>query len=171
MTLELERRIREYVKAGLGGALVIPGNDAGPKPRAAIFATLLLIGDEVIGGAAVATAATAGSTTTAHRQQRRATYSVRVFNERDAGSQLLRWIDSDLGLLAEQRGGFRIGPKVTLRQLDALIDDSYEHQVALDLPVDYHEALNQDTGRVDYATVELDFGGQGAIAVTIDLER
>ena len=147
MDAALETRLRAFIAegSGLDPKWVIKANQSGRLPANA-FATVLLIDDKQTGLASIVPAGL--TATDRFEQQRRALYSVQFFDGRDEAIEFVTWLETDLARFAEERGGFRIGREIEVRQVDAVVDATWETRLSLELSLCYTAVVDQDVGNI-----------------------
>ena len=142
----LARAVRAYVAtgSGLAPALVIPGNDKGPRPKEP-YASLLLVDDGRRGFPEVVERDGGDLTIT----PRAAAWSVQWYRA-GAGARALRfasWLEDEAGIDAAGEAGFSVVVPVAVNRLDEIAGDAFEERAQMDLTCRwlYSRAQNADT--------------------------
>ena len=158
--LEFERTIRAFVADGsrLDPSLVIPGNDAGKRPKDA-YASLLLIDDDRL---AYPVRYQQPDETVTTLTYRRASYSLQFHRDGavDLARAFVRFAESENGLTAAEDGDFRVvqSPPLSVQRLDVVLGDSWEQRALVSLSIDYADLSNQDAGYIDAYDCEVVYG-------------
>ena len=168
MSVDLERRVRDFVAqgSGLNKDMVRPGNQKGPRPQER-HATVLEIRRQRDGGPIRRQSGENTPTLT----YRTVTYSVQWY--RDGAVALSEafeaWAESELGLLEAEKLGFRVAFPLQFRRLDPPIGDALEQRMQLDLGIHYADIRTQRTGIIDTIEVDLSQDAPG-VDITFDEE-
>ena len=152
---DIDKPIRDFVAAGSGIPIrfVIPGNADIPRPKQ-LYATVLWIDGEP---------RMVDQTRLRTSLEIEDVFSVQWYRDgaQAAARRFIVWAQSDLALLEQQRGGFRVVRPFGLRNLDYVVSNKFEQRVGLDMRVRWCYALSEDSGTVQELT-----GGE--VSLTVD---